>query len=293
VLPAIVLIAAAVVAAACSSSTPNVTPTTIGTTSSAAGTGSTPGTVAPATNPTGTMVPVKATVTVEREVSGAFRQGLAHVDGGWVFSTNWALYRTDDELHEVAKNEAAIPDDWVAKGYNHIGDIDIVGNTIYAPVEQPDTERGRQAMFRFDATTLQFLDGVEVAQHHNSFVSVDPDTMIAFTTDYFDDEALLRYDIAAGWKPLAPIAMSRTVGHIQGGDLAAGAFWLATDDEHDGVYRVDLATGDTIDIGSIGHVDGEGEGIDATSTPNGLLHIISIDAKLLPVRLVELSVGPS
>ena len=238
------------------------------------------------------MVPVTAVVKREREVSGAYRQGLAHRDAGWVFSTNFALYRTDDALVEVAKNEAAIPQEWLDKGYNHIGDIDIVGNVIYAPVEQPDTDRGRQAMFRFDATTLQFIDAVEVAQHHNSFVSVDPDTMIAYTTDFFDDDALLRYDVSKGWARLDPIAFRRKVGHIQGGDLAVGAFWLSTDDDHDGVYRIDLSTGQTDDLGSIGHIDGEGEGIDATPGADGVLHVISIDAKLLPVRLVELDVAP-
>jgi len=273
--------------ASCSSATPNASSGSV-----PGSTGTTPPAPASALAPPGTLAPVRATVTVEREVSGAFRQGLARVEDGWVFSTNFALYRTGDDLTELAKNEAAIPDDWLAKGYNHIGDIDIVGNVIYAPVEQPDMERGRQAMFRFDATTLQFIDGVEVAQHHNSFVSVDPDTMVAYSTDYFDDDELIRYDINDGWKPMAPIAMSSTIGHIQGGDLANGAFWIATDDDNDGLYRVDPSTGDTVSIGSIGHVDGEGEGIDATETANGLLHVISIDAKLLPVRLVELSVSP-
>jgi hypothetical protein len=283
----------------CASTTPtNANPSSTSTTGTLTGTSAPTGSAAPPTSSKqtpGTMVPVKATVSVEHEVAGAYRQGVAHndQDGGWVFSTNFALYRTDGTLAEVAKNEAAIPAEWVAKGYNHIGDIDIVGNVIYAPVEQPDTDVGRQAMFRFDATTLQFLDGVEIEQHHNSFVSVDPETMTAYSTDFFDDDVLSRYDVSKNWARLAPIKLNRKVGHIQGGDLADGAFWLSTDDDHDGLYRIDLSSGQVDDIGSAGHADGEGEGMDATDTADGLLHVVSVDAKLLPVRFVELSVRPA
>jgi hypothetical protein len=295
-----VTMAASLLLASCASTTPTTgTPSSARPTStlSTGGTSAPQGSTAPPTSermPPGTMVPVKATVTVEHEVAGAYRQGVAHTDdGGWVFSTNFALYRTDGALVEVAKNEAAIPAEWLAKGYNHIGDIDIVGNVIFAPVEQPDTDVGRQAMFRFDATTLQFLDAVEIEQHHNSFVSVDPESMTAYSTDFFDDDVLSRYDVRNGWKRLPQIKLNRKVGHIQGGDLANGAFWLSTDDDHDGLYRIDLSSGEVIDLGSVGHADGEGEGMDATETADGLLHVVSIDAKLLPVRFVELSVSPT
>jgi len=60
-----------------------------------------------------------------------------------------------------------------------------------------------------------------------------------------------------------------------------------------GVYRVDLATGAVQQVGSLGHLDGEGEGIDATLLPSGLLHALSIDAKVVPVRLIDLQVSAS
>lgn len=286
-----------VVAIGCSSNSSSGTATTTGATSTGAtavagttrstdpaGTvaGTTPNTPAPS---------VTATMTSEREVSGAYRQGLARFGDGWVFSTNLALYRTDDAITEGVKNEAAIPPDWLARGYNHIGDIDIVDGIIYAPVEQPDYDRARQAMFRFDAATLRFLDAVEVNQHHNSFVSVDPSSHVAYSTDQFHDDALVRYDVDHGWAPLAPIRLSQKIGHIQGGDLADGAFWLSTDDERDGLYRIDIATGQAEEIGSLGHIDGEGEGVDATALPTGLLHAISVDAKLLPVYLEHFAVA--
>jgi hypothetical protein len=231
-------------------------------------------------------------MTREEEVSGAYRQGVARVEGGWIFSTNLSLYRTDDDLRETVRNERAIPPEWAARGFNHIGDIDVVDGIVYAPIEQPDYDQGRQAMFRYDAATLRFLDGLEVKQHENSYVAVDPATLTAYTMDRFGGDSLLRYDVAAGWKPLPPLPMSRFVDKVQGADLAEGALWLATDDDRDGLYRVLLPSGRTDEIGSLGHVDGEGEGIDATALPSGLLHALSIDAASLPVRFIHFAVGP-
>ena len=290
------LAVAALLAVSCSSAPTSTTATT--PVAPATGGPATTGTTAPTSGTTpvttvGTTAParVKATMTGEREVSGAYRQGLARFEDGWIFSTNVALYRTDDALTEGVKNEAAIPPDWLARGYNHIGDIDIVDGIIYAPVEQPDYDLAKQAVFRFDAATLTFLDAVEVPQHHNSFISVDPATHVAYSTDQFTDDALVRYDIDKAWAPLPPIPLGTTIGHIQGGDLAAGAFWLSTDDEGDGLYRVDLDAGRTDRVGSLGHPDGEGEGIDTTPLPDGLLHAISIDPKLLPVFLEHFAVA--
>jgi hypothetical protein len=71
-----------------------------------------------------------------------------------------------------------------------------------------------------------------------------------------------------------------------GGD----ALLHSTDDPTDGVYRVDLDGGTVTPLGSIGHVDGEGEGIDATPAPAGTLHVLSIDVDVVPVRMIDLQV---
>jgi hypothetical protein len=231
-----------------------------------------------------------AHVVGEAEVDPAYRQGLARVDGGWIFSVNDGLFLTDEALHQKAKRVPAIPAEWKARGFDHIGDVDVAKGVVYAPLEQPDYERGQQAMLTYDAATLEYTGGLNVAQHENSFVTVDPATGIAYSMDRFGGDALLRYDVGAGWRPLAPLPMSMRVERVQGADVHGGAVWLSTDDATEGVYRVDLASGKVDALGSIGHVDGEGEGIDATPTPQGDLHVLSIDVKLTPVRLIELRV---
>jgi hypothetical protein len=139
---------------------------------------------------------------------------------------------------------------------------------------------------------MAFQGAIDVAQHHNSFVTVDPDTGIAYSMDRFGGKALLRYDTRRGWRRLRPLRMSAHVDRVQGGDVRDGAVWLSTDDETDGVYRVDLQTGDVVSLGSIGHVDGEGEGIDATPLPRGDLHVLTADVAVVPIRLIDLRVGP-
>jgi hypothetical protein len=256
--------------------------------SSGSSNASAPTTVATTT----TTVPLRysARVTGEHEVGALYRQGVARVDNGWVFSFNDGLFVTDNNFKQTKALQPAIPKAWTAKGFDHIGDIDVEAGVIYVPLEQPKYDELRQAFLMYDAQTLAYKGGVDVHQHEASFVTVDPGTGIAYTMFAFDGNALLRYDTRDQWRPLPPLKMSRTVQHVQGADVARGAVWLSTDDATDGVYRVDLATGKTEALGSVGHVDGEGEGIDATPVAGNDLHVLSIDVKVVPVRLVDLQV---
>ena len=106
----------------------------------------------------------------------------------------------------------------------------MVGKYIYAPLEQDDYSKGFQATARFDRETLAFVDAVMLPQHQNSFVTIDPSTMTAYTADQFDGDALLRYDVAHAWKPLPPLHMSTVLHHTQGADIDHGAIWISTDD---------------------------------------------------------------
>jgi hypothetical protein len=250
-------------------------------------------TSAPRATTTTTPPTFTARVVQEAEIGPLYRQGLARVDGGWVFSYNDGLFLTDDALQLTKELVPAIPPAWKAKGFDHLGDIDVVDGVLYAPLEQPDYDRGRQAMLTYDPATLAYIDGTDVTQHHNSFVTVDDDTGIAYSMDYFGGKALLRYDVRDGWRPLDPLPMSKGVQRVQGGDVHDGAVWLSTDDKTDGVYRVDLESGAVQSLGSIGRIDGEGEGIDATPKAAGDLFVITLDVKVVPVRLVTLRVETS
>ena len=218
-----------------------------------------------------------ATITGEHDISGAYRQGVARHGDAWIFTTNDGIYRTDEAFTRTSQAEPAIPAALGAQTYDHIGDGDVEGDVLWVPVEKADKDQGEQVLARYDAASLAFRDSFVVPQHHASFVAVGSDGTI-YSTDEFSDSAIQRYRLAgASLERLTPLPMDRTVERIQGGDVADDALWLSTDDASNGVFRVDLQTGAVQEVGSLGHVDGEGEGI---------------DAKLVPVRLVDLAVAP-
>jgi hypothetical protein len=73
--------------------------------------------------------------------------------------------------------------------------------------------------------------------------------------------------------------------------VARGAVWLSTDDDGHGLYRVDLESGTVARVGTAGHRGGEGEGIDATSLPDGDVHVLTIAERLTPVYFGHFAVG--
>jgi hypothetical protein len=246
----------------------------------------------PSTTTTTKPLVYRAARSRETPVAGRYRQGLARDGDTWLFTTDNAIFRTAGGFAETQSKLPAIPDPLKARGYNHIGDGDIADGVLWVPLETEDKTAGRQVTARYDASTLDFIDSFEVPQHHNSFVTVDPDGVV-WSTDQFSDDTLVRYKIdGTTAQPLEPLKMDRMLQNIQGGDIADGAMWLSTDDDHNGIYRVDLETGKVTDLGSIGHSpDGEGEGIDATDLPSGLLHVLVADENTVPMYLVDFKVG--
>jgi hypothetical protein len=243
--------------------------------------------------PTTTAPPLTATITEEVEVDGRYRQGMARLDDGWVFTSDISLHRTDDDLAVVGEDLDAMPDDLKALGYDHIGDPDVHDGVLWVPIESPGgKETGEQVTARFDPGTLAYVDSFPVPQHHNAFVAVDDDGVI-WSADEFSDDTLVRYTVEGTTvTPLEPLVMDRTIERIQGADVADGALWLATDDEQNGVYRVDVETGEVDALGSMGRIPGEGEGIDATDLPSGLLHTLVADENIVPMWFVHMSVAP-
>jgi hypothetical protein len=220
----------------------------------------------------------------EQHLPLIFNQGVARVEGGWIFSgTNSPISgtdiieRTDEDLTVLAVQPLSIPAQYRAQGYNHAGDVDVVGDTIYVPFEQSNYDLGKQVTARYDVTTLAFIDAVELPQHENSFVTVDDATMTAYSMDHFDGDSLLRYDVSNAWTPLAPLPLTMLLHHTQGADVADGAVWITTSDPENNVYRVDLSTGETTSVGTLGHTGAEGEGIDATHLASGQFHAMVND----------------
>ncbi len=201
---------------------------------------------------------------------------------GWIVAGTDALVRVDDALTPIRTVAPAIPSEWQARGYSRLGDLDVVDGIVYVPFARADTgaldSDDRQAVARYDARTLRFLDAVEVAQHDIAFVAVEPGAQIAYSMDRIDGSELVRYDIADGWRRLPPLGLGRTIEGVRGADVAGGAVWLSTDDERHGVYQVDDRTGVVRDLGSAGHFDGTIGGVDVTPVGRARLHVAVTNA---------------
>jgi len=245
---------------------------------------------------TGAQATQPAALRSKDEIPVLYNQGIARIRGGWILTGTLSpipktdvIVRTDDHFNVVKRNQAAIPDEWRAQGYVHIGDIDVVGNVVYAPFEQPDYSKGHQVTARYDARTLKFLDAIELAQHENSFVAVDPATRVAYSMDHFDGDALLRYDVAHRWKPLRPLKLSMLLEHTQGASIADGAVWISTSDAHNDIYRVNMKTGQVDLVAQITDPPGEGEGLAVVQLPSGYLHATVLDPDVTKVWVEHFS----
>jgi hypothetical protein len=242
---------------------------------------------------TGAVDAPVATMRRERRVENAYRRGVARFGGGWIFSGTNGLWRTADNLHVETTNTSPIPADLRARGYNRMGDVDVAGAYLYVPLEQPDDARNEQVTARFDAKTLEFIDAVTLRQHENSFVAVDAHSGTAYSMDRFGGDTLLRYDLGGlRWRALPPLHLDRRVENVQGADLGDGFAYLSTSDPRNSLYRVDLGSGEVIDLGSAGHAGGEGEGIDVTPLATGRVHTLTIDTDKVSVLLGDFSAPP-
>jgi len=232
----------------------------------------------------------KSVLKSEDRLSALYAQGIARIDKGWILTGRFVIDRVNEKFKPIVDNRRPIPQNLLAQGYNHVGDIDVVGKYIYAPLEQGNYDLGHQITARYNLRTLKFIDYVVLPQHENSFVTVDPKTMIAYTMDHFDGNTILRYDVRKKWRVLAPLQMDMTLQHTQGGDVADGAIWIQSSDPQNSTWRVDLHTGHADLLGSSGHVPGEGEGIDATKLKSGRLHTLTVDPNINPVWLGHFAV---
>ncbi len=222
---------------------------------------------------------VKLAVTTG--VSMLYSQGIARLSNGWAFSAKAGLWRTDNDFNQVVEKINPLPQNLLDQGFGHIGDIDAADGKLYVGLEQGDFSKGKQAVAWFDPQTLDFLGTVDLPQHENPCLAIDETTLIAYTPDKYHGTEIRRYDVKNAWKPLPSLTLSRQLDAMQGLDVADGALWFSCDDAVHGLYRADLKTGETVQIGSAGHLEATGsvmpevEGIDASHTGSGFLHVLT------------------
>ncbi len=186
------------------------------------------------------------------EVDG--RQGIAWENGSYYVSGSTTLSRYDSEWNLTASAED--PFSAFEVEVNHIGDIDVYQDEIYAGVEYfMDGEAKNIQIAVYDAETLEmsrsWLFSEESGQTEVSGIAVDPDHDSVWMCSWADGESgryLYRYDLNDG-SYLGKYHLQAPPQWIQGVAYYDGWLYLTADDgtadlgEPDHVYRcrVDLS----------------------------------------------------
>ncbi len=188
------------------------------------------------------------------EVDG--RQGVCCEDGSYWVSGSTALTKYDKDWNVICQNDS--PFTGFESNVNHIGDIDVYNNEIYAGVEYFMDGVGTNIQIAvYDADTLElkrtFPFDEESGQLECSGIAVDYDDGIVWMCSWVGEESgryLYKYALDTG-EYLGKIHMQMPPQWIQGIAYYDGCIYItaddgnADDDEADHMYRVTVNDGDT------------------------------------------------
>ena len=196
------------------------------------------------------MVPVHLYELKEvREVDG--RQGIAYENGRYYVSGSTTLTVYDSEWKLIGSAEA--PFSGFKDEVNHIGDIDVYNNEIYAGVEYFMNGEAKNIQIAvYDAETLElkrsFPFNEESGQTECSGITVNPDngTVWMCSWEAASGNYLYKYKLEDG-EYLGKVHIHPVPQWIQGVAYYDGAYYVTSDDgdadydEPDHIYKAVIA----------------------------------------------------
>lgn len=181
----------------------------------------------------------------------AGRQGVAAENGHYWVSGSTGLYKYDDNWNLIAQNEDLF--DTFDLEVNHLGDIDVFNNEIYAGVENFMDGVGKNIQIAvYDGDTLElkrtFPFEESSGQLECSGICVDSDSGTVVMTSWVGEESgryLYRYDLETG-EYRGKVHMQAVPQWIQGIAYYDGQYYVTADDgtadegESDHVYVTEI-----------------------------------------------------
>lgn len=167
---------------------------------------------------------------------GFFRsQGVASDGNSLFFSWNLGLSRTEIDDTSVVLTDnttAAIPTDLAASNHNHIGDIDVAGGIVYAPIEDGPAYAEPWVVL-YDASTLKptgerYLLPASVQRDGVPWIAVDEPRGVAYSMEWNDTGKLFVYSLR-DFKLLKTVTLSQAVSRIQGAKVFRGNLYASRD----------------------------------------------------------------
>lgn len=213
-------------------------------------------------------------------------QGItADGESNLYFSSKTTLVKTAaDGRSFLAANYSAIPDELAGDEYGiaHIGGLSYYNGFIYAGLE--DSKVWKHPMVGvYSAETLEIVEWFELdaAVHTRGlpWVTVDPSTGYLYAFDHSKNPtAILAYDTANGMTPVGePVQLEQSIPNIQGGEFLNGTLYVATNDDTQAIYTVNVADGTSAKLFDRSLTSGsEGEGM-TFITKDGRPCLLAID----------------
>jgi hypothetical protein len=220
--------------------------------------------------------------------SDAKGQGVVWTGSSWIFSSSNGLERTDTSFNRIQNVNPAIapvlfnPSPAADRGLNHIGDIDVAGNTLYVALDTStrDAQGGRYnspVIALYDATTFTFtgqsyaLTAPGGQQDIASWVAVDAAAGLGYGMAYDNATQLSVYNLS-DWSFKEYIPLSHNLDQVQGGKLFGDWMYMSSNGAEKEIYRTNVKTGQVEDLFSLNlNAPQEIEGLSFAEDVNGNL----------------------
>ncbi len=213
-------------------------------------------------------------------------QGVATDGVSWFFSGTLSLERTNLELTKSEKsNPVAIPFLLGLAGSDHIGDIDVVNGTLYAPIEDGSKNYANPKVVTYNPQSLSPGTTYSISNTLQTkgvpWVAVNGPRNEAYLAEWDPTMQLNIFTLSTMvLNRSLPLTMpvGTPLGRVQGAKVFESALYMATDDSQKNVFKLDLETGTVLRLFSI-DTTGEQEGLAFLARDDGSrMHTLNVNA---------------
>ncbi len=208
-------------------------------------------------------------------------QGVATDGKSWFFSSTNHLQRTNQAFVSQVDNVNPVPSAIAQQGGNHIGDIDVHGGLLYAPIEDgPDYLH--PYIVTYDAKTLQptgksYPLPQKLLTQGVPWVAVDGPRKRVYTAEWNPTQRIDMFDLENNLAFEKTLELTTTIGRIQGAKVFGGEMYATSDDTDKTIYKIDLDTGTVMKLFTLGTTGSEVEGLALTRESDGAhVHIENV-----------------
>jgi hypothetical protein len=220
--------------------------------------------------------------------AGVRSQGCASDGTSWYFSWQYGLERDDLSFSVQKSNSLAIPATLALAGSNHIGGIDVLNGTLYAPVEDGPGYHNPKIVL-YDASnltsgTVYTLSSTMLTQGV-PWVAVDAPRGLLYVAQWDPTPAILVHDLATVTYQRS-ITLTPAIGRVQGAKVFEGMLYASTDDATKDIFKVNLETATVMLLFPVMGSGVEEEDLCFQARPDGsLMHTMADISSALSVEL--------